>query len=334
MIVHLWETENVFIQFKREFWQLLLKIIKKNKLSWNSIYRKTGLKKSTIQHYRSNKRYADVKILLKLFRVFKNLDSTFDLNNIESIYIEKFKYGHLGRIIESPKLPFNLLNLNWARIIGALLTDGCIQNNYKTYFISKRKVLIKKVIKNCQEVLGNFKFRISKKYKGDKHWFVVILPKIVGYVLSKFAKIKRGNKIMSNVSFPRFVLNLSLKDQFSKRYICEMLSWVFSCDGYVSVSNYSIGINFNRDITKINRKSWGSFKYAPALLKNVLSYAKRLGFSTNGPYFIQTKKRKDGGYSVKWRFEISGKKSLQKFKDEIGFVIPQKTRKVDRILGR
>ena len=182
------------------------------------------------------------------------------------------------------------------------------------------------------ETLGNFNSNIKRKKKGDKEWFVVILPKLIGAILIKFAKIKGGNKVKNNAPIPGFINHLDTNKTQHILYLYELLSWMFSCDGYVSLSNYSVGINFNRDLTDIEQKNWKNSLYAPQLLKDTISILKSVGFKINGPYFIEVKQRKDNSYTSKWRFEISGKQSLAMFEKEIGFVSPEKEEKINSIL--
>ena len=331
IVIHFWEIDNLCLKMKSGFWEESNSILKEHRYSWNRLLRETKICKSTLRY--NKKTFINIKTLRKIINFLSKIDSNFNFYYIENNrFIEKMKYGKGGFVITEPKIPINLLDIGWAKIIGALLTDGCIQKNGKTYFINKNKLLMDKLIEVACETLGYFQPTVKKKRRMDKEWFVVILPRLIGVILIKFAKIKGGNKVKNNVSIPDFINNLDVNKH--RLYLYEFLSWMFSCDGYVSPSNYSIGINFNRDLMDIEQKDWKNASSAPQLLKDTINILRLFNFKINGPYFIEVKQRKDNSYTSKWRFEISGKQSLAIFKNEIGFVLLEKEEKLNSIFEK
>jgi len=329
IVIHFWEIDNLSLKMKPEFWEESNSILKEHNYSWNRLLKETDICKSTLRY--NKKAFINIKTLKKVITFLSKIDSKFNFYYIENKFIEKMKYGKGGFVINEPKIPINLLEIGWAKIIGALLTDGCIQRNGKTYFINKNKFLMDKLIEITYDLIGNFNPKITKKRKENKEWFVVILPRLIGAVLIKFAKIKGGSKVKNNVSIPDFINNLDVNEYQHRLYLYEFLSWMFSCDGYVSPSNYAIGINFNRDLTDIELKDWKNASSAPQLLKDTINILRLFNFKINGPYFIEVKQRKDNSYTSKWRFEISGKQSLAMFKNEIGFASTEKKEKLNSI---
>ena len=138
IVIHFWEIDNLFVKMKPEFWSEINNKLKEYGYSWSKLIKETKICKSTLRYYKNGKTFANIKILKKLVNHLSNIDSKFNFYNIENPkFIESIKYGNGGFIINEPKLPINLLEVGWAKIIGALLTDGCVQKSGKTYFINR-----------------------------------------------------------------------------------------------------------------------------------------------------------------------------------------------------
>jgi len=332
LLFHFWQLENVYLRVKPIFWNEFnsIRIIKND--SWRSLSKKLHIIRSSFLNYRfdhkKNRRYMSLESITKLINYCKEVNPKISLEWLENEkIIDEIRYGHLGKKIKNPKFPFNFLHINWAKIMGSLVTDGCVQKDGKTYFINKDLRLIRYFVIIIKNTIGDFQIKIVKFKRGKNFWYRITLPKLLGISLIKGLNWMGGNKVKNDISLPSFIKKLDPTKNQEKKYLSTFLRWVFTCDGWVNGYSKSIGISFNVDVSNLPNKLIKNVENAPRLLKDIKNCLEKLEIYVGKPHFMSLRERKDG-ISAKWNIEFYSKKSLNLFCDTIGFKTPEKLNKL------
>lgn len=335
IILHFWEIPDVYLRLNEDFWTEFVQIKNKNKDSWRGLEKKLKIDRKQFFNHRKKapkiKKYLSLRNLQKLIN-YMGKETNQYLQKVErDAQICEIRYGHRGKVIHNPRFPIDFSDPNWAKIAGAILTDGSVQKDGKTYFINKNLPLIKKLIPLINQVIGDFESPVKKFTRGKNFWYRVQFPKYLGQVLINGLNWKAGNKVIENTSIPEFMLELSSDDPKDRQYLAFFLKWVFTCDGWVNRYAKSVGISFNRDVSNLPKHSIKKHKNAPKLLLGIRKCLLNYGVNVSNPHFMNLRYRTDG-ISAKWCIEFQSKKALSIFYEGVGFEQKNKTIKLQNIV--
>jgi len=336
MMLHALDIKGLYFRFKPEFW----KEIKKARINagdyWNEVACKLGVGVDHMKDIRSTEKYPYGQKAVSLELLFRILaysrENGVRINIENQKLISAVRYGHRGKWVRGPQFPLDLLDKRWAGILGACITDGHLQPDGKVYFINANRGLAESVIELVKGAIGDMDIKLSTKRRENKVWYVVVFPKLLGQVLIRNFGMKPGNKVKNNIPLPAFLKNLDATQSCYKLFLSEFLKWTFSCDGWVNASSHTIGICFNRDVTNLSTSFIRNSNYASQLLLDIKGVLAVMGIRTSKPYFMGVKVRKNGRLSAKWRIEIHNREGLTLFAGLIGFVIDEKSAKLESIL--
>lgn len=335
LTLHYWEIPHVYLRLTPAFWTEFLQIRIKNKDSWRLLEKKFKIERKALFNYRNSgartKKYLTLRNLQKILEYMDKKNAVYLRQIEQKNLVCEIRYGHRGKVISNPRLPIDFDDPNWAKIAGAILTDGCVQKDGKVYFINKNLLLIKKLIALINQTVGEFDSPIQKFKRGKNYWYRVQFPKYLGQVLINGLNWKAGNKVMENTPIPEYITNLHTGDAKGRRYLASFLRWAFTCDGWVNTYANSIGISFNVDVTNLPESMVKAHENAPNLLLGIRKCLLNSGVKVGNPHFMNLRQRMDG-VSAKWCIEFQSKTSLKVFYYDIGFEQENKTTKLRNIV--
>ncbi len=312
--LHFWElpTKCMF-WLDNEFWNKIYLYKDHNYKSWREFSNQLNIPCGTLSNYLSQKN----KTKNAQFIPFQVLC---DLCNLVDIPIEKAekhiplsKYGMNGKPINL-NFPIDLLTKEWAGLVGALLSEGSISKEYDIQFWNKDKEIISKFIELTEKIIS--KATYSAPYRNA---YYCSLPRIVAQILITKLDFHTGDKVTSDPGIPKLYLNLDLSSKKNKDIVANLVSWLFTGDGWISLfkdhlrkTHRHMGIGFS-----INSKN-----EVPALLNDTRNliikfgiHPQRIHFSHKTEYIKNGKKQ----ITKSWKFFIHGKENFVLFKKYINF---------------
>jgi len=300
--LHCWELPNkAMFWLKTDFWRRLYDLKRMEKLSWKEIARKIGINSGNLQNYTSQltgkkAQYVPLQTLLKISGFLK----------IPYFETEKFiveaKYGRNGKPIQL-SFPINFLTQEWASLVGAILAEGNMHQNFGVGFWNKDE----EILNNFTELAGKI---TPDGVRKEESIYGCFLPAIFGQILITGLGFKVGDKTRKNVGIPEIYLNSE-----DNQIVRSLLSWLFTGDGWVTM--------FRDHLNQIHRAvgiGFGSPKKdkQPQLLIDTIKLLKNFDIRPSRPY-QEIKKQKSGKITYNWRIFIKGKENLDKFYRQISF---------------
>jgi len=339
--IHLWNLPEdfVYLDLEKNLKEELFSSAKKYAGTWINLGKALELKISekgkckALECVRDGKKFK-LKILNKLVN-FLNRYGEIDKNEIErNVLVLATKCrgkskNKLANCIINPKLPFEFNNIDTATIISALLCDGGIDSHFHPHYRNEEVILRKKAYDAFVEVFGEFDGQCNDFLKKEQIYF----PKVVGIILVKVLGLGYGRKTEYNPSIPSFIIN-SPKEMQS-----AFLQQAFDDEGSVHFNKRAIQFKLANFLPeKINLKEIENpnlkynLEFAPNLIKDVIFLLRKFNIKTTKLRCCEIYQIKTGRFGTKWQFEICKREDLSKFRENIGFFLPRKMNKVNKIL--
>lgn len=152
--------------------------------------------------------------------------------NIEEL---RKTYGGKAKSIRNPKLPIKF-SPTLCRIIGHVIGDGEIRQNYSVHYTNQSKFLTRQFEQDVIKVFGDMK--AYEYYNKDDKTHNVVFPSIVGLILVTFI----GQMVRSSKHIPDKIFHL---DKQNKRLFLRAL---FDDESSVSVSKHTIEFSMTNKI--------------------------------------------------------------------------------------
>ena len=236
-----------------------------------------------------------------------NLDTLFGLCQSVSIPSSFAKKNILSMKTKdsTPIEKFQLyLTEEFCRVVGHVLADGGIhiierEGKYRVFYVNNESILLDSFANDVKTIFGDIDIykRIREKH-GDEIW----LPSTIGLILYNiFDMYKSGERRV-----PSFILNLD------KIKVSAFLQAFFDDEGYLYPKKKIIGLSLKN-------------KY---LLNDIKELLKILGINSNPIHIHKSKERSEMYY-----FNITGYKNLFNFYNKVGFLHPEKKRKVNELIS-
>lgn len=315
-IVTFWDLpDKLYIFLNRNFRDNLFKDIKNLNLTWEKISEKTKIPKHFLIKTNHKKNLAINLIYLK-----KLLQFLLD-NNINYYFkdIEKNILGIRcmnGKTIYNPKLPFDFTTPQAIRLILALYHDGGIANNYTIHYTNSIKERVEKIINCIKYVFGDINCKIRKETRKDriKPKFSISASHCLGIILEKIG-IPKGEKLMINPKFPKFVFNLP------EKVICEGLQQAFDDEGFFIKRNLGMEIStmHNHNICNI--------------LEGNKKLLEKIGIKCNKIKIKKIYVNQENIKRIQWSLLITHFNNIKLFKDKINFTINNKIKNLNLYLN-
>ena len=236
---------------------------------------------------------------LRSKRGFKLTHLQFLIKKIDQIndIVTHVKIGRYGKFIKLP-LKFRL-NEEWFYISELIRTDGHISSNFvETKLTNNDMTLLSKFENFCKSL----EIVHIRKERDRYRVFNVTLA----LILNKLFEIQAGNKSLETY-FPTWM------KQTDKTLISSALSGAFDGDGSVQHDKHGI---------RRVRLNTGSFRYA----KDIQECLSK--FNIVSSVFKDPRE----GRNV-WYVQVSDKLSLIKFKENIGFLQPERAKKLRELIA-
>lgn len=326
--------EDFIIDVNKEFKEKIFITVKKHFRGWSRLSKELNLSYRLFNGNKYRYKPKQLRFFKKICIFLRNKGyCQFRLKKLEkNIIFLKSHYGNKG--IKNPKLPFNLNTYNGGCLISSLLHDGSIKSSLTVNYCNKKEELINKFIK------------ISKNCFGDVHYhtnrFTVLLPKIIGELLTRCFGMKSGKKTVTDAHVPKFAF------KSNKDFISGYLNFTISDDGSIGINLnhniYVIRIGLYKDITNFSKelreniknnckKYW---KYTPNILKADKRLMKNLGISVNGPFYEQEYKYIDKNNKQRtsfcWFISITNLIDIEKFYKNVKLTHSEKQKRLEKIM--
>ena len=293
-ILNYMNLENYYCQISSEFQSLLRKKI--NNFSRTAILGKTS--RSTVSR------------IVKVQGHWMNIQTLLNLGESLGISNEVV----LSKIINikthnSFPLVFNLKDLEspaFFRILGHILGDGGIhvpksESRYRAFYTNNKQDLIDSFKKDIHQVFGNFKlYHRIRESKVQELW----LPTTIGLLFYELFEYKNFQK---RKRVPKWVVNTK-----NKKLLGHFLQAIYDDDGYLYPKKYMIVFSQN------------SFELTNDI-RNVIS---KIGIKPNQMLIHRSK-----GKTTMHYFSITGKENFLLFNKYIGFMHPEKKKKLNTLLN-
>ncbi len=212
----------------------------------------------------------------------------------------KFGYNPKAKPIKKPKFPIKF-SVKLARISAHIVGDGGMRRSDRdmtVYYANKNKRLIIQFKNDIFDVFGKIDLK-EYKYKGTK---ILILPSIVGLILTKFIDEQQNEK----KHLPEIIFNSDKKIQTA------FLRAMYDDEGSVSITSNCI-------LFKMTSKS--VVEGCKELLKNFSINPGEIKFNDN-----------NSGKRI-YYFYLSGKPDLEKFQKYVNFEHSEKLRQLTKLLA-
>ena len=226
----------------------------------------------------------------------KNICGKLNINYTN--FLKNFTSKNELENIELPKI----LDPIFAKFIGYLIGDGCLEVDRISFFEQNKEVALhyKKTYDTYFNICSSYRFRESKNY----HQLRFTSRPLVRFIKQNFPEIKKAldsrvpNKICkSNVSV-----------------IGGFLRGIYDAEGYINKNRKSVGFSVN------NKKLATEMQLLLlrfSIISSLFEYDNRANKYSNNPKFT---------------ISISERKSIELFKEKIGFTFKEKSNKLDNIL--
>lgn len=352
--IHFWEfNKNYCIKLDEVFMRELLKLISFLAIPYYKIAKLIGIDETTLREIRQRPtKLLQIKTILKIVAFLEKYDNTFNKKEIESHII--FIGPGVGKGITNPKLPFQIKNPNFVRILAASFGDGTLTN--PSYYTSEKyKLGVFEYTNEDQELRERLINSSITIFGGKKEEYVVrpskksislYFPVIIRDAVLMAGGIK-GEKSIHNPGVPTWVINSRAKNLY--------ISWLqqtFDDEGSVRFrKNYNHEVFITRvvDITNVFSKNFNYGKKVPfgQLLKK-----EQIAVLNNPPYLLVDESKmlktsgiesrlkpqeiyitKKGKLKAKWRLYITKKDNLKNFAKIIGFTNQEKKNILKAVIG-
>ena len=224
-----------------------------------------------------------------------------ELNIDFEIFIDKYTKQklHQGSNVKLPEE----LNNKFAQFLGYFIGDGCIEKDRITFFEQRKEVAIKYKEKfdKLFNLCSSYKFRESKNY----HQLKFTSRPLVRLIKEEFPEIKKT----LNSKIPKKIL-LS-----PPNIVASFLKGLFDAEGYVD-KRYSLGIaSINKTLIKQIQLLLLRF----SILSSFQEYDNKKNPYSNNPIY---------------KLQINEKKSLELFRDNIGFTSDEKSQILNELINK
>lgn len=344
--LHFWNLKSTFCVKLKEVYRKKLFRTLLNKLPLYKISKLTKIDESILREFKNKKdKKIEINTLIKLMK-FANIG----LEDIEK-YIEWIG-PHTDRGIFDPKLPFQLNNSEFVRILAASFGDGTITNRsgnsvkYKlgVFEYSNEESLLRKQLISCgMKVFGGKKEEYLEM--PNRNTFYLKFSSIIRDVILLRESVQ-GKKSIFNPNVP----NIVMKSKNPKMWI-EWLKQSFDDEDSVRFrDNYNHEVYLTRvmDITeslkeidlekrtsigKLSEKIRQIVNSNPVkLLVDEKILLNKLGISSvlrSQEVYIT----REGRIKVKWRLYITRKDNIRRFSEIVGFSTVKKLSVLNKIRG-
>jgi peptide subunit release factor 1 (eRF1)/intein/homing endonuclease len=212
-------------------------------------------------------------------------------------FLEKHTRPYLYKKVQLPKM----LDEDLAQFIGYYMGDGSIEKDRITFFEQNKEV----ALQYKKKFEDYFKLKISYRFRNDKnyHQLRVASRPLVRLVKDEFPEIKKA----TNSEFPSKIFRSEIKT------ISAFLKGLFDAEGYTQ-RNRGVGLGMNNK-TIIKQLQMLLLRFG--IISSFLEYD-----NTKNPY----------SNNIRYSVDISERKSLEIFRNSIGFTSSKKTKKLNKIL--
>jgi len=240
-----------------------------------------------------------IKIIDKLSQKNKLLYRNMIESNLNEI---KFGKSSKSKPIQNPKFPIKF-SIKLARVAGHIIGDGGMRRkstDVTVYYANNNWQLVNQFENDILDIFGKINFKEYKHLNAK----IVILPSIVGFILTQFL----GEQQNQTKHVPGIIFNLDKEIQ------AVFLRSLYDDEGSVSIESNCI-------LFKMTSKK--TVEDCQKLLRN---------FSIK-PGEIKFKDGTNTNEKRIYYFYLSGRPDLEKFTKYIGFEHSHKLRKLDKLLS-
>ncbi|MDD5132964.1 MAG: hypothetical protein PHD81_03480 [Candidatus Nanoarchaeia archaeon] len=312
--LHFWELpKECRFYLNKEFWNKVYLYKKYKFKSWNTVSKQLKINYGALRNYLSQKNNTKKAQFIPK-ETLCNIASLFNISLQETercIYLSKS--GETGKPVNL-NFPINFLTEEWAGLVGALLSEGCMTKEYDLTFWNKDKEVINKFIILTEKIIPKAVY--FSKYKDA---YYCILPKIISQLLIHGLDFHIGDKVNADPKIPKIYRDLNLSNPKNKEIIRSLISWLFTGDGWISLfkdylgkTHRHMGIGFSI-ISK--NKAPRLLEDTHTLIKKFGIHPQKLNFSKKTSYFKKNKLQ----ITESWKFFIHGKRNFEIFRDNINF---------------
>ena len=293
--IKLWDLSdsNVYIKIKSSIREELFSYLTKTNNGFRGLSKKVDVTFGYLFKLKKGFYFTSLILLNKLLDICPEKKKKEFMMKIEN-NIEEIKLGSRSLSIKNPKLPIKFSSI-LARIAGHLCGDGGIRKDYIVYYTNSSSELLSQFERDIKETLGEVK---SGGFYNTiiKDVRTVTFPGIIGFFLTRLF----GRQVGDLKHIPKLILD---SDKFSKSLFLNAL---FDDEGNVSTTAYTISI-------KMANK--GIIEKVKEILKE---------FEIKSGKISKTHDK----HKTRYKFYISGKMNLIRFKEEINFSHLEKREKL------
>jgi len=185
--INLWDLQNekIKIRFKKEIRENFFSQVQKIFNNHKEISHYLGISLRRFYRLKSGKSSIPLIFVIKIFIKFLPKIKIMYQKKIES-NLEEIKFGNnpKAKSIKNPRFPIKF-SLQLARVAAHIVGDGGIRRtdtDVTVYYANKNSSLIYQFKNDVHDIFGEIDIK-EYEYKGTT---IVILPSIVGFVLTKF----------------------------------------------------------------------------------------------------------------------------------------------------
>jgi hypothetical protein len=301
--IYLWDLpENeVYLKIKKQarniFFNSAIKLVG-NKIKLNKFLK---ISNSHRKFYESGKYFCPLWVIKKILNITSGEEKDKLMVLIEKNVEELRKgYGGKAKSIRNPNLLIKF-SPTLCSIIGHIIGDGGIKQNYAVQYTNKSKFLIKQFERDVIETFGEMQAYIYHD-KEDKT-YTVNFSSIVGLILVTLIGQMRGE----SKHIPKEIFYL---DKQNKRLFLRAL---FDDEGSISISKHNIEfIMTNKTVVENIRKILREFGIRPSE--------------------TQARRKEKNRWKIGFRFFITGSQDIKRFYEQINFCHPKKKRKLRKLI--
>jgi len=301
--INLWDLQNekIKIRFKKEIRENFFSQVQKIFNNHKEISHYLGISLRRFYRLKSGKSSIPLIFVIKIFIKFLPKIKIMYQKKIES-NLEEIKFGNnpKAKSIKNPRFPIKF-SLQLARVAAHIVGDGGIRRtdtDVTVYYANKNSSLIYQFKNDVHDIFGEIDIK-EYEYKGTT---IVILPSIVGFVLTKFF----GEQQNDMKHIPEIIFN-------SKKEIQAIfLRSLYDDEGSVLVKSNCI-------LLKMTSKN--IIEDCHKILKKFSIIAGNIKFKD----FYNKKKT--------YHFYISGKPDVEKFGKYINFEHDSKIKQLNNLLS-
>ncbi|MBI2134653.1 hypothetical protein HYU09_01560 [Candidatus Woesearchaeota archaeon] len=288
------KNEDYYAIIDENLQKLLSSRIKSGKVE---LSKKIGASYQTLQRILKSKNYwANLDTLFKLFRAL-SIEESYLTNNIRQLKTKNSFSIEVKRFKLSEEL---------MRILGHIIGDGGIhlvknESKYRPFYVNNEEILLNAFRNDVKSVFGGNKIYFRKRIgHGDELW----LQTSIGRILYDILEYEINN---DKKRIPSFVYGLE------ENLICKFLQALYDDEGYIYPKKNMIVI---------------AQKYRD-LVNDLRNAVEKVGIRPNQILVHKSKDRTTMHY-----FSISGKDNILLFAKKIGFLHPEKKKKLEILTNK